>query len=147
MKFNTKTRYGLRAMIEIARETSNNGIFQREISDRQKLSNKYLDHIIYSLKVSGLISNVKGKKSGYILTKPASEITIFDIHNAFEPGICIIDCISPTYECDLENKCSAKIFWDGLNDIMIDYFKSTTLHDLLTKQEELEKLAEDSSKA
>ncbi len=141
MKFNTKTRYGLRAMIEIARETPANGIFQKEIAERQNLSNKYLDHIIYALKVAGLITNVKGKKSGYILTKPATEITILNIHNAFEAGVCVIDCIMTNYKCDREKHCSAKLFWEGLNDVIIDYLKKTTLHNLLSKQKELEKNA------
>lgn len=139
MKFNTKTRYGLRAMIEIARESSANGILQREIADRQNISNKYLDHIIYSLKVKGLITNVKGKKSGYILTRSASEITILDIHNAFEPGICIIDCLTLNYQCDRENSCSARYFWDGLNEMIENYFKSHTLQGLYNQQVELEK--------
>jgi Rrf2 family protein len=138
LKFNTKTRYGLRAMIEIARETNNSGIFQKDISERQQISNKYLDHIIYALKVAGLITNVKGKKSGYILARPAKEITVLDISNAFEPGICIIDCIMANYECERENVCSAKNFWTGLNDLISDYFKSTTLLDLLKQQVELE---------
>lgn len=139
MKFNTKTRYGLRAMVEIARETNNNGIFQKDISERQDISNKYLDHIIYALKVSGLIANVKGKKSGYILTRPADQITILDINNAFEPGICVIDCIMMNYKCERENACSAKNFWTGLNNIITNYFQSTTLQDLLEQQIELEK--------
>ena len=139
MKFNTKTRYGLRAMIEIARETDHNGIYQKEIAERQNLSNKYLDHIIYALKVAGLITNVKGKKSGYILTKPAFEITILDINNAFEPGICIIDCLTMTYKCDREASCAAKVFWEGLNDMIVDYLKSKTLQQLLDQQVELEK--------
>lgn len=139
MKFNTKTRYGLRAMIEIARESSANGILQKEIADRQNISNKYLDHIIFSLKVSGLITNVKGKKSGYILTRPASEITMLDIHNAFEPGICIIDCLTLNYQCERENSCSARHFWEGLNEMIENYFKSTTLQDLYNQQVELEK--------
>lgn len=139
MKFNTKTRYGLRAMIEIARESNANGILQREIADRQNLSNKYLDHIIFSLKVKGLITNVKGKKSGYILTRPASEITILDIHNAFEPGICIIDCLTLNYQCDREDNCSARNFWEGLNEMIKNYFKSHTLQDLYDQQVELEK--------
>ncbi len=125
-------------MIEIARETNNNGIFQKDIAVRQEISNKYLDHIIYALKVAGLISNVKGKKSGYILTRPAKEITIMDINNAFEPGICIIDCITENYKCERENVCSAKNFWTGLNDIIADYFKENTLQDLLEEQLELE---------
>lgn len=128
-------------MIEIARESTESGIFQKEIAERQDLSNKYLDHIIYALKVAGLITNVKGKKSGYILTRPASEITILDINNAFERGICVIDCIDVNYQCDREKFCSAKQFWQGLNDIILDYFKSTTLSDLLTKQIELEDIA------
>ncbi|MGQ1891128.1 RrF2 family transcriptional regulator [Thermophagus sp. OGC60D27] len=140
MKFNTKTRYGLRAMIEIARETENNGIFQKEIAKRQNLSNKYLDHIIYALKVSGLITNVKGKKSGYILAKSASEIAILDIYNAFEPGICITDCLM-NYKCNRESFCAAKLFWEKLNDLIVNYFKSSTLQDLLDKQVELEKIA------
>ncbi|WP_010662496.1 RrF2 family transcriptional regulator [Marinilabilia salmonicolor] len=138
MKFNTKTRYGLRAMVEIARETNNNGIFQKDISERQDISNKYLDHIIYALKVSGLITNVKGKKSGYILTRPAHEITILDINNAFEPGICVIDCIMMNYKCERENACSAKNFWSGLNSIITDYFQSNTLANLLEEQIELD---------
>ncbi|SFE98270.1 RrF2 family transcriptional regulator [Thermophagus xiamenensis] len=138
MKLNTKTRYGLRAMIEIARETYKGGIFQKEIAKRQNLSNKYLDHIIYALKVAGLITNVKGKKSGYILTKPASEIAIIDIYNAFEPGICITDCFGDNYKCERENYCAAKLFWDDLNEIIIKYFKSTTLQNLLDKQIRLE---------
>ena len=128
-------------MIEIARETTTSGIFQKEISERQNLSNKYLDHIIYALKVAGLITNVRGKKSGYILTRPANEITILDINNAFERGICVIDCIDVNYQCERENFCSAKQFWQGLNDLILNYLKSTTLSDLLTKQIELEDIA------
>src|SRR5690554_4558994 len=85
MKITTKTRYGLRAMIEIARETNEQGILQKEIARRQDLSNKYLDQIILGLKLADLIMNVHGKKSGYILARPAEEITLFDIYQAFEP--------------------------------------------------------------
>ena len=65
MKFNTRIRYGIRAILEIALEESENGVFQKDISERQKISNKYLDNIITALKTAGLIKNVKGKKSGY----------------------------------------------------------------------------------
>ncbi len=126
-------------MIEIARESSDEGIFQREIASRQDLSFKYLDQIIVSLKVAGLIANVKGKKSGYILTRPASQITILDIYNAFEPGVCVIDCMALNYKCERLNSCSARIFWRGLNNVVSDYFESATLKDLLMQQLELEK--------
>jgi Rrf2 family protein len=84
MKFSTKTRYGLRALIEIAKDELGEGVFQKDISKNQDISIKYLDQIIQSLKVAGLIVNVKGKKSGYILTRKPSEITVYDIHRAFK---------------------------------------------------------------
>jgi len=80
MKINTKIRYGLRTMIEIALNENQSGVLQKDIAKNQQLSEKYLDQIIASLKVSGLIVNAGGKKSGYILNKPLSEIKIYDIY-------------------------------------------------------------------
>ena len=131
MKFSTKTRYGLRAMLEIAYHSPSSGVYQKDIAQNQGISNKYLDHIIHALKASELIVNVKGKKSGYILTREPSQISIYDIHNAFEPGICVIDCLSKSINCDREEGCAAKGFWGGLNKTIVDYFKSVSLENLM----------------
>ncbi len=140
MKITTKTRYGLRAMVEIARETHHEGILQKEISLRQKLSNKYLDQIILALKSANLIMNVHGKKSGYILAKPADTITLLDIHQAFEPAFHMVDCLAPNYVCEKEERCSSKLFWQGLNNVVVDYFKSFSLQQILDKQTDLESI-------
>ncbi|MBE0655763.1 MAG: Rrf2 family transcriptional regulator [Bacteroidales bacterium] len=131
MKFSTKTRYGLRAMLEIAYHSPSSGIYQKDISINQSISNKYLDHIIHALKAAELIVNVKGKKSGYVLTRDPSAISIYDIHNAFEPGICVIDCLSKSISCDRENGCAARGFWGELNKKIVDYFKFISLEDLM----------------
>ena len=73
MKFNTKTRYGVRVVFELALNVNKEGgTLQKEIAESQHVSIKYLDHIISSLKKAGLISNVGGKKSGYVLARPAN---------------------------------------------------------------------------
>jgi len=130
LKFSTKTRYGIRAMLEIAKDESQNGVFQKDIALNQDLSVKYLDQIICGLKTAGLIINLRGKKSGYILTRPPAEITMLDIHNAFEPGICVIDCMATGFVCDRKGICQVKGFWENLNTMIVDYFKSVTLQDL-----------------
>jgi len=124
-------------MIEIARHTKDAGIYQKDIALNQEISNKYLDHIIHGLKVAGLITPVRGRKSGYILTRAADEISIFDIHNAFEPGICVIDCLGENYDCKREAACESRDFWGGLNNLISDYFKSTTLKDLVESKTNL----------
>jgi Rrf2 family protein len=117
-------------MIELANDKANEGVYQKDISKNQDISIKYLDQIIHSLKVAGLITNVKGKKSGYILTKKPSEILIYDIHRAFENDICVIDCMSANFKCDRMNGCTVQSFWKGLNQVVIDYLKNTTLEDI-----------------
>lgn len=138
MKFSTKTRYGIRAVLEIALDTSEKGIYQKDIAKNQDISYKYLDHILSSLKATGIVAKARGRKSGYVLTRKPSDITVYDIHNAFEPGICVIDCIAANFSCDRENTCALKGFWGDLNNQIIHYFKSTTIEDLMKKQTELE---------
>lgn len=118
-------------MIEIAQAREDEGVLQKDIATNQELSIKYLDHIISGLKKAGLIQNIRGKKSGYILTRPASEIRIYDIHVAFEGEICVIDCLQLGKKCDKESKCKPRKFWQGLNKVVFDYFQKTTLQDIL----------------
>jgi len=139
VKISSRTRYGVRTMLEIAMNDSKSGVFQKDIAKNQSISNKYLDHIIHALKASNLISNSKGKKSGYILTRKPVDITVFDIHNAFESGICLVECLSGNYSCDRSKGCLTKGFWGELNNLISDYFKSVTLDDLINKKITLEK--------
>lgn len=141
MKFSTKTRYGVRAVLEIAMNRDENGIYQKEIAQNQDISYKYLDQIMNSLKVAGLVTKAGGRKSGYILMKEPAQITVFDIHNAFEPGICVIDCAAPEYSCKRESVCPLKGFWGKLNHQIVQYLQSITIADLMKEQVELEDMA------
>src|SRR5665648_2066 len=108
MKVNTKIRYGLRTMLEIANGPYNEGVLQKDIAKNQNISLKYLDSIISSLKLKGLVSNTKGKGSGYMLTRCPKEITMFDIYTAFE-NIEVIECINNMSFCDRsEHVCQAR---------------------------------------
>lgn len=134
LKIGTRTRYGLRALIEIATNGINGGILQKDISLHQSLSNKYLDQIIHGLKSSGLIANVKGKKSGYRLNRDAEKITLLDVHNALEPGLFIVECLAPGCHCERTDDCPAYEVWGDLNKMIIQYMKNHTLADVLQKK-------------
>jgi Rrf2 family protein len=117
MKFNTKTRYGVRVVFELALNVNKEGgTLQKEIAESQHLSIKYLDHIISSLKKAGLISNIAGKKSGYVLARPANEISIYDVYSAFEDNLAIIDCLLTEGECPRKGMCVMKDYWCELNE-------------------------------
>jgi len=135
LKFNTKTRYGIRTIVEIALR-GQEGIYQKEIARNQNISFKYLDQIISALKAADLIANVKGKKSGYVLKRPPEAILIYDVYQAFNTGICIVECLDGNFHCKAEYNCPTRFFWEGLNEVIIDYFKKYTVKDLVEKHKQ-----------
>ncbi len=74
---------------------------------------------------------MEGKKSGYVLTKKASEITMLDIFNAFEGSMNVIDCLNGSVNCGNAKHCKSITFWCNLNRMMVKYFESVTLQDLI----------------
>lgn len=98
-------------MIEIASSTETNGILQKDIAKNQHISLKYLDSIISSLKLKGLIANSKGRGSGYILTRDPKDITMLDIYTAFEQ-IIVVECINNKSLCERNtHDCKAQNYW------------------------------------
>ncbi len=139
MKINTKIRYGMKTMVELALEKNRKGIFQKEISKNQNISIKYLDQIISSLKASGLVQNAGGRKSGYLLTRKPEEISVYDIYKAFESDLRIIEGTGSHSSRNKEYQSAAQEFWTGLNEHIINYLESETLDHLAAKQEEINK--------
>ena len=117
-------------MLEISLGDQENGVFQKDVAEHQEISFKYLDPIISSLKVAGLITNVSGKKSGYRLTRKPEEITMLDVFQAFERRIQVNDCVTEDFDCSRKKLCGVFGFWSDLNDLVTEYFKSHTLADL-----------------
>jgi Rrf2 family protein len=125
-------------MIEIAGGSKTKSVFQKDIAQNQNLSNKYLDQIVHSLKTANLIRDTKGRKSGYCLARNPRDITVYDIHRAFDPDICLVDCLSGNARCDREEICQAQGVWSQLNTLITNYLKSVTLEDVLNKRVKLD---------
>ncbi|MFZ4581046.1 MAG: RrF2 family transcriptional regulator [Paludibacter sp.] len=131
MRINTKIRYGLRTMIVIAKAPELEGILQKDIAENQDISLKYLDSIISSLKLKGLIVNVRGKGSGYKLARPANEITVYDIYTAFE-RIDVVDCIDNPEICiKSSHNCNANSFWCDFKTDFTSMLKNKVLSNII----------------
>ncbi len=131
MNVNTKIRYGLRTMIEIASSTESSGMLQKDIAKNQHISLKYLDPIISALKLKGVIANSKGRGSGYRLTRPAEEITMYEIYTAFEQ-ITIIECINNCGFCERSiHDCKAKNYWSEFRADFIQLLQKKNLQQII----------------
>ncbi len=137
MKITKKVRYGLRAMIEINLNANSVGILQKEISANQEIPLKFLDSIITGLRNAGLIVNYSGKRSGYILTRPPGEISVYDIYRAFEPELTLVNCACPGNVCNRIEFCPATDYWSDLNTVIKNQMKSSTLDQIVKLNETL----------
>ena len=77
MRISTRGEYGLRALMELGMETGE-ALSLRDIAERQHISLDYLEQIMPALKSASLIKARRGAQGGYLLAKPAEEITVFD---------------------------------------------------------------------
>jgi len=88
MKLSTKVRYGVRAMLDLALYQSGRPVLVKSIAEREDLSKKYLESLLAALKSAGLLRSVRGAKGGYLLARPAEEITMEMIAAALEAPSC-----------------------------------------------------------
>ncbi len=129
MRLNTKVKYGLRAMVEIAMNPD--GVLQKEISIRQSISGKYLDQIIAGLKVAGLISRGADRKSGYRLLRKKEDISVYDIYKAFEFEMNLGKCELNGEECPFKPDCQSKNYWCDLNAAIRNHMKNKSLAEII----------------
>lgn len=132
MKFSTKARYGLRAMVEIALNKNQSPISVKIISERQEISEAYLEQIMSSLTKRGLAKSVRGVQGGYLLAKDPGKIKVGDVIRALEGPIVPVDCVSKQdpMECKRSEFCVSRIVWEKVRDVIDEALDSLTLQDL-----------------
>jgi Rrf2 family protein len=137
MKVSTKGRYGVRAMLELARLDSNAPMNARSISEEQGIPIPYLEKILFLLNKAGLVRSIKGPGGGYLLAKSSKKISIGDIVRVLEGPIALVECLEPSKGCDRIEKCVAMILWKKLSNGLEQTLDEVSLYDLLIEEKNL----------
>lgn len=139
MKLSTRSRYGLRLMLALAKHYGKGNTFLKDIARDEEISEKYLSLIIIPLKASGLVSSVRGASGGYALAKEPSQITLKDIVDVLE-GDCLVDCLKDPGSCPRVSTCASHDIWAMLGGKISETLSSITLeHLVLMNKEKTEK--------
>jgi Rrf2 family cysteine metabolism transcriptional repressor len=145
MMFSTKAEYGVRVMVELARRAgeSPDGIESvvplAEIAEHDGMPLAYLEHLVARLRKAGLIDSRRGSRGGYMLARPAQDITMAEVVEALEGSIAPIECISQSAdgsvvcsrESDPNHVCPTKLLWTRVRFSIVRTLQDTTLADLL----------------
>lgn len=137
MRLSTKSRYGLRAMIDIAFHYSGTPAQIQDISNRQQISPRYLEQIFQKLKGAGLLKSKRGPQGGYCLSRKPEEITVLEVLNATEQDILLVECSGKSgkkrkraFKCPEEGRCVTQTVWEDANKLLDNFFSSLTLASL-----------------
>ncbi len=137
MKVNTRVRYGLRAIMQIAQGYGGDPVPISAIAASQEISNKYLEQIVGYLRRANLIIGHKGVRGGYSLARKPAEITLWDIMSALDTQTSLVSCVDEPKSCDRADECMTREIWTLLSDKMRDFwvgFNLATLVETLEQQ-------------
>lgn len=136
MKVSTRGRYALRLMIDLAEHGPGEVVPLKDISKRQDISTKYLEHIVTLLCKAGFLKSIRGSQGGYMLTKEPNKYTVGAILRVTEGSLSPVTCIEERpNQCERSNNCPTVDFWKGLNKVINDYADKITLTDLVNRFE------------
>ncbi|MGD8739554.1 MAG: Rrf2 family transcriptional regulator [Desulfobacterales bacterium] len=131
MKLSTRSRYGARILVDLARNSDQGPVQIGEISKRQEISVKYLEQLIRPLKKAKLVTSVRGPKGGHLLREKPENITLGQIVRLFEGQTDLVECVSFPEKCAMSDDCQVRLAWRDATRVLYEKLDSTTIANLL----------------
>ncbi len=134
MKLSTKGRYAVRLMLDLTQHRGEKPVLLREVARRQDISSRYLEQLILNLKTAGLVKSIRGAKGGFILGRPAADITLLEIFKASEGSLSIVECLEDISFCKRSKMCASRDLWLEMKKALETILKRWTLAKLAEQQ-------------
>ena len=132
MKLSTRSRYGARILVDLARNSNQGPVQIGEISKRQDISVKYLEQLIRPLKQANLVNSVRGPKGGHLLAVKPEDVTLGQIVRLFEGQSELVECISNPEKCSMSDDCQVRLAWGDATRVLYENLDNTTIADLMS---------------
>jgi Rrf2 family cysteine metabolism transcriptional repressor len=134
VKISTRGRYGTRALVELALNYDKGLTLLKDIARKQRISQRYLEHVIRPLVAGGVLRSTRGAGGGITLARPPEEIKMSEIVRLLEGSIAPVDCVNDKAICERSDTCAARDIWCDLQNAINGVLESTSLQDLVERQ-------------
>ncbi|HBT20232.1 MAG TPA: Rrf2 family transcriptional regulator [Peptococcaceae bacterium] len=134
-RISTKGSYGLRAVLDIAKNSRGKPVPLKDIAERQEISEGYLEQLLTVLRRAGIVKSIRGQSGGFILAKKPQDISVGEIIRVLEGPIAPMDCVEDgTYpSCDNINQCVLRLVWLRLKERIEEAVDTITIEDLCSE--------------
>lgn len=132
LKINRQTDYAVRVVLALAKRGAGARLSSSEIQREMLIPPALMARIVAQLAREGLINTFPGREGGLMLPRPASQITLRDIVEAFEGPILLSQCLQVTAEddCPFQSDCPVRPKWGRVQVAMLREMASITFEDL-----------------
>jgi len=130
MRLTTKSRYGLRLMLELALQEGRGPVLVELLERRSGVSGKYIHQLMLALKHAGLVRTVRGPRGGYELAKPADGITAYDVVWVLEGPPVPVECVTDPAACERAGACVTRDLWCEVAAAVEGVLRAATLAEL-----------------
>ena len=134
MRLSTRSRYGTRAMLELARLSGSRPVSLETLGENQGIPLRYLAKIVQDLRRAGLVKSVRGAHGGYLLGRAPSKISVADIVGALQGNTALVECVEDPRSCERSPQCVTRRVWSQVTQAMMDVMGSFTLGGMLNGQ-------------
>lgn len=131
-----KTRYALKAMLELSSLPPGETLSSAEIASRRHIPAKFLEAILVELKRHGLVRGQRGRGGGYQLRQGPSAISFGSVVRLMEGPLALLPCVSQTQyrrcaDCPDERTCELRILFREVRDSTSAILDQRSLADAL----------------
>ena len=132
MKLSTRSRYGVRLILDLAQHYPEGAVQLGDIARRQEVSHKYLEQIIKPLRKAGIIESSRGARGGYRLTRAPRKVKVGEVVALLEGGTAICECSDDPRSCPRAATCPTRPLWAKAARSMFQTLDRVSFHDLST---------------
>jgi Rrf2 family protein len=127
-----KSKYGLKAVLLLAREHDRGPVLISELADRERIPKKFLELILLDLKRHGILQSRKGPGGGYQLVRSPEQVSVGQVIRILEGPLALVPCVSqvayrPCEECVSERDCAVRLLFKEVRDETARILDGTTL--------------------
>ena len=139
-----KAKYGLRAVLSLAREYGRGPMLIADMAEREGIPRKFLELILLELKNRGILHSKKGKGGGYSLRRKPEDVRLGEVIRLLDGPLAPLPCVSqtaykPCLDCINETTCEIRMVMKEVRDAIAEILDGTSLSDVLRRSEEMER--------
>lgn len=133
MNISAKSKYAVRALVELAQHTDGQPVPIGDIAARKDIPLQFLEQLFSSLRKSGILNSHRGVRGGFSFRKLPEDVSVLDVVEVLDGNVAPVSCTAGAH-CDKMESCAVKDVWHEAKASLEGVLSAATIADLAEKE-------------